>query len=223
MAGTSMSGSRSARAPAHALEGRSARKRRTILDAAETLFLRNGYRGTSIDEIAALAAVSKPTVYRHFADKERLFSEIVTGAVKEVSDPVHDEVRKLDEGDDLEADLRALARKLLGMVIQPRILQLRRLVIGEAGRFPQLGRTFYEQGPERTVDALATVFERLAERGALHADDPQLAAAHFNWLVMSIPLNRAMFLGDDRPPARAELNRYADAGVRAFLAAYARA
>jgi hypothetical protein len=108
------------------------------------------------------------------------------------------------------------------MVMQPRILQLRRLVIGEAGRFPQLGRTFYEQGPERTVDALATVFERLAERGALHADDPQLAAAHFNWLVMSIPLNRAMFLGDDRPPARAELNRYADAGARAFLAAYAR-
>ena len=218
-----MSGSRSARAPAHALEEtRSARKRRTILDAAETLFLRDGYRGTSIDEIAALAAVSKPTVYKHFADKERLFSEVVTRAVKEVSDPVHDEVRTLKDGGDLEADLRALARRLLRMVLQPRILQLRRLVIGEAGRFPQLGRAFYEQGPGRTVDALATVFEHLAERGALRVDDPQLAAAHFNWLVMSIPLNRAMFLGDDRPPARAELNRYADAGVRAFVAAYAR-
>jgi TetR/AcrR family transcriptional repressor of mexJK operon len=40
--------------------------------------------------------------------------------------------------------------------------------------------------------------------------------------VMSIPLNRAMLLGADEPPASAELNRYADAGVRAFLAAYAR-
>jgi len=108
------------------------------------------------------------------------------------------------------------------LVIQPRILQLRRLVIGEAGRFPELGRTFYEQGPGRTIAALATVFARLAERGVLQLDDPQLAAAHFNWLVMSIPLNRAMFLGDDEPPGRTELNRYADAGVRAFLAAYAR-
>jgi TetR/AcrR family transcriptional repressor of mexJK operon len=201
-------------------ETRSARKRRAIVDAATTLFLRNGYRGTSMDEIAALAAVSKQTVYKHFADKERLFSEIVTGTVSEVSDPVHDEVLRLEDSGDVEADLRNLARRLLERVMQPRILQLRRLVIGEAGRFPELGRAFYEQGPGRTIGALATVFERLAERGVLRIDDPRLAAAHFNWLVMSSPLNRAMFLGDDQPPARAELVRYADAGVRVFLGAY---
>jgi TetR/AcrR family transcriptional repressor of mexJK operon len=203
-------------------ESRSARKRRAILDAATTLFLRHGYRGTSMDEIAAVAEVSKQTVYKHFADKESLFSEIVVGTVEEVARPVHDEVLELQDSGDLEVDLRRLARRLLRMVMQPRILQLRRLVIGEAGRFPELGRTFYEQGPGRTIAALATVFERLADRGVLQAGDPLLAAAHFNWLVMSIPLNRAMLLGDDETPATAELNRYADAGVRAFLAAYAR-
>jgi TetR/AcrR family transcriptional repressor of mexJK operon len=201
-------------------EGRSTRKRRAILEAATTLFLRNGYRGTSMDEVAALAAVSKQTVYKHFSDKESLFSEIVVGTVSEVSAPVHEEVRKLEDSGDVEADLRGLARRLCQLVMQPRILQLRRLVIGEAGRFPGLGRSFYEQGPGGTIAALATVFERLAARGVLRLDDPLLAAAHFNWLVMSIPLNRAMLLGDDRPPASAELNRYADAGVRAFLAAY---
>jgi TetR/AcrR family transcriptional regulator, mexJK operon transcriptional repressor len=200
----------------------SARKHTAIVDAATTLFLRNGYRGTSMDEIAALAAVSKQTVYKHFADKQSLFSEIVTGTVDEVSDPVYAEVLELEDSGDVEADLRGLAQRLLARVMQPRILQLRRLVIGEAARFPELGRVFYERGPGRTIAALATVFERLAERGVLELDDPGLAAAHFNWLVMSIPLNRAMFLGDDRPPARAELNRYADAGVRAFLAAYTR-
>ncbi len=203
-------------------ETRSARKRAAILEAATTLFLRTGYRGTSMDEIAALAAVSKQTVYKHFADKERLFSAIVTGTVKEVSDPVFDEVRKLEDSGDVEADLHGLARRLLERVMQPRILQLRRLVIGEAGRFPELGHVFYEQGPGRTIAALATVFERLAERGVLQLDDPQLAATQFNWLVMSSPLNQAMFLGKDEPPAPAELNRYADAGVQAFLAAYAR-
>jgi TetR/AcrR family transcriptional repressor of mexJK operon len=203
-------------------ETRSARKHTAIVDAATTLFLRDGYRGTSMDEIAALAAVSKQTVYKHFADKQSLFSEMVTGTVDQVSDPVHDEVLALEDSGDVEADLRGLARRLLARVMQPRILQLRRLVIGEAARFPELGRVFYERGPGRTITALATVFERLAERGVLELDDPRLAAAHFNWLVMSIPLNRAMFLGEDQPPARAELNRYADAGVRAFLAAYAR-
>jgi TetR/AcrR family transcriptional regulator, mexJK operon transcriptional repressor len=209
-------------APAQVLgETRSARKRGAILDAAATLFLRNGYRGTSMDEIAALAAVSKQTVYKHFADKESLFSEIVVATVSEISDPVHAEVLALEDSGDVEADLRDLARELLRMVMQPRILQLRRLVIGEAGRFPELGRAFYEQGPGRTIAALATAFEQLAERGVLQLEDPRIAAAHFNWLVMSIPLNRAMFLGEDQPPARAELDRYADAGVRAFLSAYA--
>lgn len=195
-------------------------KRVAILEAATTLFLRNGYRGTSMDEIAALARVSKQTVYKHFADKERLFTEIVISTVDEVAEPIHQQVLRLEDSGDAEADLRHLARQLLGMVMQPRILQLRRLVIGEAGRFPQLGRTFYEQGPGRTIAALATVFERLADRGVLQADDPLLAAAHFNWLVMSIPLNRAMLLGEDEPAAAAELDAIADAGVRAFVAAY---
>jgi TetR/AcrR family transcriptional regulator, mexJK operon transcriptional repressor len=203
-------------------EPRSSRKRRAILDAATTLFLRGGYQGTSMDEVAALAGVSKQTIYKAFSDKERLFSEIVVSAVAAAADPVHAEVLELEDTGDIEADLRAFARRLLARVMQPQLLLLRRLVIGEAGRFPELGRTFYEQGPGRTITALATVFERLAARGALQLDDPPLAAAHFNWLVMSIPLNQVMFLGEDEPPAAAELNRYADAGVQTFLAAYGR-
>jgi TetR/AcrR family transcriptional regulator, mexJK operon transcriptional repressor len=198
-------------------ETRSARKRRQIMDAATTVFLRNGYVGASMDEVAALAAVSKQTVYKHFADKESLFSEIVTGTVDEAGDRVHAEVRELADSGDVAADLRDLARRQLKLVMQPRVLQLRRLVIGEAGRFPALGRTFYERGPGRTLEALAEAFTRLADAGALKVDDPQLAAEHFNWLVMSVPLNRAMLLGDDEQP---DLDRYADEGVRVFLAAY---
>jgi TetR/AcrR family transcriptional regulator, mexJK operon transcriptional repressor len=199
---------------------RSARKRQAILDAATSVFLTKGYLGTSMDEIAALAAVSKQTVYKHFADKERLFSEIVLSTVNEASDPVHDEVTNLEDSGDLEADLRDLARRQLSLVMQPRLLQLRRLVIGEVGRFPELGKTFYDLGPGRTIGALAKAFERLAERGLLELDDPLLAANHFNWLIMSAPINRAMLLGNDKPLKKAELARYVDNGVRAFLSAY---
>lgn len=202
------------------VERRSPRKRRAILGAATTVFLSNGYLGTSMDEIAALARVSKQTVYKHFADKERLFSEIVTATVDEIADPNTDEVLKLKDTGDLERDLRDFARRQLRAVMEPRLLQLRRLIIGEAARFPQLGRLFYERGPKRTIEALAAMFEQLASRGALELDDPGLAAAHFNWLVMSIPLNQAMLLGEDEPATAAQLRRYADAGVRAFLAAY---
>jgi AcrR family transcriptional regulator len=201
---------------------RSARKRRAILDAATTTFLSKGYLGTSMDEIAALAQVSKQTVYKHFTDKQSLFIELVTGTVNEISDPVYNEVVQLADSGDLEADLRDLARRLVARVMQPRLLELRRLVIAEASRFPELGREFYARGPGRTIAALASVFEQLANGGALRLDDPALAAAHFNWLIMSAPVNQAMMLGSDSIPGRRELNRNADAGVRVFLAAYRR-
>jgi len=201
-------------------ERRSTLKRRAILEAAATLFIRNGYLGTAMDDIAARARVSKQTVYKHFADKKSLFNEIVTTTVDEVSEPVYNEVLNLQDTGNLEADLRDLARRQLASVMQPRLLELRRLVIGEAERFPELGRTFYDRGPNRTLTALATSFQRLAQRGALQLDDPWLAAAHFNWLIMSIPLNQAMFLGDQELPTPTELDRYADSGVRVFLSAY---
>ena len=58
-------------APGGVETGRSARKRRAIMEAATALFLRDGYRRTSMDQVAADAAVSKQTVYKQFADKEQ--------------------------------------------------------------------------------------------------------------------------------------------------------
>jgi TetR/AcrR family transcriptional regulator, mexJK operon transcriptional repressor len=202
--------------------GRSARKRREIIEAATAAFLRNGYLGTSMDEIAGLAGVSKQTVYKQFTDKERLFTEIVLGTIDQVGEPFFGGLDALQETEDLEADLRKLAGQLISVVADPRLLQLRRLVIGEAGRFPELGRTYYERGPGRSSERLASRFQVLAERGLLRLDDAQLTAQHFNWLVLSIPLNQAMFSVDlDFRPA--ELDRYADEAVRIFLAAYGQA
>jgi AcrR family transcriptional regulator len=199
---------------------RTARKRRAILDAAATLFLKDGYQATSMDQIAAAAAVSKQTVYKQFADKQSLFRGIVTGTVEEISDPVARQIADLPASADPAADLHALARALLAQVIQPRVTQLRRLVIGEAGRFPELGQLFYERGPGRTIGALADAFQALAAAGTLHLDDPRTAAEHFNWLVMSTPMNQIMLRGEAGRPAPADLDRYAAAGTRAFLAAY---
>lgn len=199
-----------------------ARKHRAILAAATTVFLENGYLGASMDQIAARAGVSKQTVYKHCEDKEHLFAEIVTRTIDEVGEPTFNEVMSLGENGDLHADLADLARRMLTRVIQPRILQLRRLVIGEAGRFPELGRDFYERGPGRTLSALCKVFTELDRRGLLDLPDPSVAAEHFNWLIMSAPLNRAMFLGHDDPLPEAELRRLAQSGVEVFMARYGR-
>lgn len=202
-------------------EGRSARKRRAIMGAATTLFLRNGYQGTSMDEIASLAAVSKQTVYKNFADKERLFADIIVGISANV-EPFLDVVTALRDTDNLERDLGQLARRYITTVIQPQAVRLRRLIIAEADRFPELACTYYQRAPERTLATLAACFQRLAERGLLCLDDPLLAANHFAFLILSMPLDRAMFYGDDQPLTPTDLELFADAGVRVFLAAYGR-
>jgi len=201
--------------------GRSARKRSAILDAARSLFLQGGYAGTSMDDVAARAAVSKQTVYKHFVDKERLFTAIITGDIEETEQLTQSLVDALPETQDLEHDLRVFARRHVVEVMQPHLVRMRRVLIGEADRFPDLATAWYARGPERAHTTFAGWFTALARRGLLHVPDPQLAAEHFNWLILSIPMNRAMFSGDDEPFDRRELERYADEAVRVFLAAYA--
>jgi AcrR family transcriptional regulator len=201
---------------------RSARKRKAVLDAATEVFLKSGYLGTNMDEIAALSGVSKQTVYKHFASKEALFIEIVTSMTDNAGDVVRNEVAELDEGGDVAEYLVDYAYRQLKVVLTPRIMQLRRLVIGEVSRFPELAKVLYERGPARALATLGAMFERLAARGLLTIEDPAVAASHFNWLVMSAPLNQAMLLGDEAIPKPAELRRHAAEGVRVFLAAYGR-
>jgi len=69
-------------------EQRANRKRRQIRQAAVGEFLRKGYAGTSMDDLAAAARVSKQTVYKHFGSKEELFVAIIEATVGEVMDEV---------------------------------------------------------------------------------------------------------------------------------------
>ena len=95
-----MAHSVSANKPGFAEEtGNSEKKRRAILEAAMSVFLKSGYLGASMDEIAALAQVSKQTVYKQFSNKESLFVEIVTSMTDTASDAVHNDIPELTDSE----------------------------------------------------------------------------------------------------------------------------
>ncbi|MFG2561132.1 TetR/AcrR family transcriptional regulator C-terminal domain-containing protein [Streptomyces sp. NPDC048496] len=87
-------------------------------------------------------------------------------------------------------------------------------------RFPELGRSYYERGPDRIHTLLARGLQGLADRKLLTLTDPLLAANHFTWLATSVPVNKVMFCGSDVQFTDAELKGYADEAVRVFLAAW---
>ncbi len=201
-------------------ETHSDRKHKSMVEAARSLFLKQGYDGTSMEEIAIKAAVSKQTVYKHFADKKRLFEEIVLATTSQVDRVVGLVAGPLAETPDLKKDLSLLGRQFIAELMDPRLLRVRRLVIANADRMPELGRTWYEQGFERVLGTLAASFAALSKRHLLSLENPLIAAHHFVGLLLWIPVNQAMFTGNDEPYTKAALDRYADAAVSAFLAAY---
>jgi len=198
----------------------SARKGRAIIEAARKAFISGGYDGTSMEEIATRAGVSKQTVYKHFTDKETLFGEVVLSTASQANQMVEMVTTLLSEAEFLQGGLHELGRRLVIVLMDDEILKLRRLIIANADRMPQLGRSWYEKGFERMIGSIASCFQKLASRGLMKADNPVLAANHFLGMLLWIPSNEAMFTGNKHPRSKAELERHADASVDAFLAAY---
>jgi TetR/AcrR family transcriptional repressor of mexJK operon len=199
---------------------RSERKRQAILAAGQELFLSNGYQGTSMDQVAARAAVSKQTVYKHFGEKRELVFAIVTDALEGIVGRIGERIAALPESTDLEADLVALACDYLRAVLQEPVVQLRRLVIGEANRLPELAKLYYDRAPARTLAALTEMFGRLHDMGALHVPQSRLAAEHFAFVIVGRPIDQALFDGGAQVRAELDLEKYARAGVEVFLSAY---
>lgn len=200
-------------------ETRSARKDREIIEAATAAFIAKGYDGTSMEEIATKAGASKQTVYKHFRDKETLFCEVVESTASQTNDVVESVTMLLSEAKFMEGGLHQLARRLTTTLMDDDLLKLRRLIIANADRMPQLGRSWYEKGFERMLASVASCFQKLTSRGLLQTSDPRLAASHLFGMLLWIPMNEAMFTGSN-PRSKADLERHADASVEAFLAAY---
>lgn len=216
---------RAVRTPATAApradDPRVVRTRSAVAQAATTLFLRQGYAGTTMEDIAALAGLSKRTVYNNYADKHALF----TGIVRDVLAGAEEFAGGLRGGfsatmsrADVRAALHVLGRRLALAIVRREVVALRRLLIGEARAFPDLAREYFERAPAQVIAALATTFRELTRAGLLGAADPRRAAQQFGYLVAGAPLDEAVLTG--RIPAKARLHACAREGVETFLARY---
>jgi len=196
-------------------------KRVSVVDAAASVFCREGYAGANIDLIAAEAGVSRQTVYNHHGDKEKLFVAVVRDLTERCNAGIFATIATFpDQPANLEADLIAFAVRMNRNCICNRDGRfLRKLIQAEGGRYPELFAEWREQGPGRTWSALAARFARLAFAGHLSIGDPDVAARQFLALV-NAELQITFMLGG--APTEEEVLRSATNGVRTFLSAFAK-
>ncbi|KUM28040.1 TetR family transcriptional regulator [Mesorhizobium loti] len=194
-------------------------KRISVVEAAASVFCREGYPGANIDLIAAEAGVSRQTVYNHHGDKEKLFMAVVRDLTERCNAGIFATIATFpDQPADLESDLVAFAVRMNRNCICNRDGRfLRKLIQAEGERYPELFAEWREQGPGRTWSALAARFARLAYAGHLSIDDPDVAARQFLALV-NAELQITFMLGG--MPTEEEVLRSATNGVRTFLRAF---
>ncbi|MCH8861016.1 MAG: TetR/AcrR family transcriptional regulator [Proteobacteria bacterium] len=192
-------------------------KRDAILEAAVELFLEVGYGAASINTLIAHVGGSKATVYAHFENKERLFEAVVDEVLSEVSTAMSG----IDlAGFGLRDGLQYVGEHLLHLVTSKRHIDLARLVIAEAQRFPEIGRIYYDHGPALAYKGLSVfLLEHSNGEGSFRVTDEDTAAAWFASMLIHRSFLERLCIGTE-PPSSRQIEVKVEAVVTAFLDMY---
>lgn len=191
-------------------------KRRQIMDGAREVFLSGGFDGASMNDIARAAGVSKGTLYVYFDSKEQLFEDLIREDRRQQAERVCGTIALSGEPRDV---LFRFGRRLVDLLVRPEQLAHVRAVVAVAGKFPRIGKAFFEAGPMHGMTMVARYLAGEAERGILDIRDPELAAWQFMELSHASILKRLLF-GVDEDLSAERLDTLVAAGVDTFLRAY---
>ena len=193
------------------------RKYEDVLGGAREIFLRDGFEGASVDDIARAAGVSKATLYSYFSDKRELFREVTRVECERMAETT---LARIDFNAPPREVFTTAAHSLTRFLLSNFSLQMFRTCVAEAARFPELGQAFYQNGPEMGR-ARMVVYRKLAiERGQLHDVDPDMIAEQFSELCRARLWSRAIF-GVQTSFSEVEIDEVANHAVETVLARFA--
>ncbi|MFQ1702459.1 TetR/AcrR family transcriptional regulator [Loktanella agnita] len=202
--------------PDGTVEAKKGRKFNQVLEGARKVFLCDGFEGTSVDDIARAACVSKATLYSYFPDKRFLFMHVAKNECCKLADNVIDNIATNAPVRDILSDIAIQMVEFITSDFGKRIF---RICVGEGDRFPELAREFYESGPKMVRDQLVVIFAKAIERGELVIEDQELAADQFHELCKADLFTRIVFNMQDEF-TDAERQRIAQGAVDMFMARY---
>ncbi|HOL95592.1 MAG TPA: TetR/AcrR family transcriptional regulator [bacterium] len=144
-----------------------------ILEAALKVFSRHGYTGATTKAIAREAGVNEVTLFRHFGNKQKLFTEMIN----RYSALPHIEAARADRRTPFEKRIRELAGRAMRLLEERR--ELIAILLSEGSRHPKQAKLILEGGPARILERLTLFFEEAQTTGEIRGLDPQCTARAF--------------------------------------------
>jgi AcrR family transcriptional regulator len=201
---------------AQATEIHRGRKFDQVLNGAREVFLRDGFEGASVDDIAKEAGVSKATLYSYFPDKRLMFLEVTKTECQRQADQA---LAQINFDQPPEVVLSIAGRQIIDFMASELGQGIYRLCVAEGERFPELGRAFYASGPELVHRTLLDYLKQAVARGELAIDDLDLAA-HLFAEMCKADLHAKLVFGVGCCPAASDKDRVIRGAVAMFMARY---
>lgn len=193
-------------------------RERAVLNAAARVFLEHGFSAATTDMIQQEARVSKATMYAFYPNKEALFIAVIEHLCASLT-ATYLAIR-VSPGD-IARTLTDLGVSFLDTVLSPDALALKRVVMAETPKFPELGRRFYLAGPKVAASMIAEQLNQAARHGEIDVQSigVDAAATLFLSMVRAQAQLECMTHPGTRPSA-AQKDNWVQIAVTTFLAAF---
>jgi AcrR family transcriptional regulator len=187
-----------------------------IVDAAYELFVELGFQATTLDKIAQRAKVSKLSIYRHFENKEALFSAAVASRCHQFAPQVLLE----GAGGSAEDQLIAVGSSLLRTLLSPDVRSVEAMIMADKTNQKSLSKLHYEAGPAHVIAQIEALLRQLHAKGLLNVPDPLRSARLFAALFKGSDLLIVVRFDEARAEGDAEIESYCRSAVAMFIAAH---
>ncbi|NVD74932.1 TetR/AcrR family transcriptional regulator [Duganella sp. BJB1802] len=188
----------------------------TIADAACELFVELGFQATTMDKVAQRAKISKLSIYRHFENKEALFSAAIAASCHRFAP------QGLFEGVDGSAadQLMAVGSSLLRTFLNPDVRRVEAMILADKTNQESLSRLQYEAGPAHVIAQIEALLRRLHAKEVLNVPDPRQSARLFAALLKGCDLLIVARFDEAIAENDNEIESYCRSAVAMFIAAH---
>ena len=191
-------------------------KRQQILTAAKKLFLKCGYHGSSMNQIAQEAGVTKLTVYNHFQAKANLFVCAIAATCEEL---ISARPLNLQADSDFNKEFIHACDLALNIINLPEAIKLELLLLELAAEQNPLAQKFYNASHLRMNAVWENFFQQAIDLGFIQAEELKT----LTWLIVSLLLgmrHHEVLLGIRAIPTVAEKQQIILSSIELFMLKY---